>query len=1036
MKRKEQRMKHSVTFNQAENHWDNALPLGNGVLGAMLYFESGTLQMPLNHYEVYYNINDSVLPSSHEAADRRILESADAIGTPGCTYGRHHTNMRAKADGNAPIGDEPFCEYRITREMARDESRYSIAPFSGSYPMTGDLSFEFSPALDGAAHRLTLSVEDAAVFFSLEKKGKRLEAATRVLREDCVLTEFSATDGELLRAIGVSFAPYRDLDAPDVRFVMQDSHTLVYSVTRPLSPSGKPFVFSGIIRVMGAKAKLSADCYTAALSLEECEEKITVLTGIFTDWRYTDPTKDGLCRLLEWEDQLDRLKAAHASYWREFFDRASITLPDKFLENVYYVNLYALDCCSGKGGVMKHHACGLNGLWDIKHPSLWGSMWYWDVNIQASFAGVFTNNRLDLARVFSEGLLSYVTRAKSFAVSEHALRGIAADYPYSFYYSVWPWCAQYLWFLYEYSQDRDYLKNEAYPVFLSLCEFCLGLFIWDEALGYYRVYPDISPEQGPLAHDTTATVSAVKYLLRFTLEAAELLGDQSDMLAEIKNLLAHLPPYAIAEPGMWGTPIKDSPDAPDNLWLRHPMVLMPIYPTGEIDPLVSDENWTKIAGDTVDFAFDRTELGIFQGSWLSAAAARLGRGNDAIRALYERGLDHMLRSNGLTAEATDRFMNFCLIGRQPLYYPCMMEFTGEMLAAVGEMLLGSHNGIIRVFPAIPNKKPTYTDFHRFGYPVEEEKARQKIYDAWRDVCFDKLLAKGAFEVSAALKDGKLSYIKINSKKGGILRITSPFLTKAHRVRVDGIPCEAKWDGDILCIATKAQDEVLITLDSVAAPSTQERVPAVLMHTTATKRKIFIGEDSDTAYYRALDSATREWFYGNLRHANHTLYKFDFGAQNGKEYWREFPAQSVSDSGRSMKYTPFIPIFRENARFTPKQGYGFADLSGIHPIDRGAPDLLRQDFLEGEADAEFLVETPRGQYELLVVSGDAKECSVTKLSTEQGFVAGGGLIAAGRYQCELIPVIQKKDGLLRLFISTCPGCKWKLNLLILNTLKGY
>lgn len=55
-------MKHSVFFNNAENHWDNALPLGNGVFGTMLYFEGGTLYMPLNHYEVYYNINDSVLP--------------------------------------------------------------------------------------------------------------------------------------------------------------------------------------------------------------------------------------------------------------------------------------------------------------------------------------------------------------------------------------------------------------------------------------------------------------------------------------------------------------------------------------------------------------------------------------------------------------------------------------------------------------------------------------------------------------------------------------------------------------------------------------------------------------------------------------------------------------------------------------------------------------------------------------------------------------------------------------------------------------
>lgn len=1030
-------MKHSVFFNNAENHWDNALPLGNGVFGTMLYFEGGVLYMPLNHYEVYYNISDSVLPSSFEEEDFAVIADADSIGKEGCAYGEAHLACRKKADGNIPPEGEPFCEYRITREQARNEKAYGITGFSGSYPMTGDLSFSFAPTLENASHTLTLSVEDASVALALEKDGRSLAMETKVLREDCVLNEIKASDDGLLQSLSVSFAPYRDLDAPDVRFEMTDQSTLVYTVTRPLPPSGKPFVFSGVIRLVGAKATLSSDEYTATLTLTECGRDISVMTGIFTDWRYADTKKEGLLQMDAWVRTLPCLKTAHSDYWRAFFARASISLPDRFLENVYYVNLYALDCCSGKDGVMKHHACGLNGLWDIKHPSLWGSMWYWDVNIQASFAGVFTGNRLELAKVFSDGLRSYFTRAKAFAITEHGMRGAAIDYPYSFYYSVWPWCAQYLWFLYEYSQDKEYLKDEAYPVFLALCEFCLDLFRWDDKLGYFRVYPDISPEQGPLAHDTTATVSSVKYMLKFTLEAAEILGDDAPMLADIRHLYEHLPPYAIAKQGMWGTPIKDSPDAPDNLWLRHPMTLMTIYPTGEIDPLVSDEKWVKIAGDTVDFAFDRAELGIFQGSWLSASASRLGRGNDAIRALYERGLDHMLRSNGLTAEETDHFMNYCLTGRQPLYYPCMMEFTGEMLAAVGEMLLGSHNGILRVFQAIPDGKPSYTDFYRYGYPIQEESARLKVYDAWRDVSFDKLLAKGAFEVSAALKDGKLSYIKLYSKAGGRVRVTSPFLTEEYKAYLDGAPMSSVFENKILSFETEKGKEYLIALTpSVSLVKEEEHAPTVLTHTSALKRKLFIGEDTDTAYYKALDGATREWMYGNLRHANHTLYKFDLGAEAGKEYWTEFLVQSLSDAGRSMKYMRFEPISGEKIRFTPKQGYGFLSADGITAVDRGAPDLLRRDFLEGEGDAEFIVEMPRGQYELLIVSGDSEKDSVTRISTEQGFTVGGRVVPKGRYQCELVPVIQKKDEPLRIRISTEKGYKWKLNLIILNTVKGY
>lgn len=1030
-------MKHSVFFHNADNHWDNGLPLGNGVYGTMLYYEDGILNMPLNHYEVYYNINDSVLPSSTEAEDRAFLEKTkDLSPEERAVYGVEHRERRKKADGNVPKEGAPFCEYRITREQASNPASYGMTAFSGSYPMTGDLSFSFAPVLAEGEHSLLLDVEDASVTLSLQKAGKSLSMRTVILREDCALNEIEMSEAGLLPAITISFAPYRDLDAPDVAFRAIDAHTVVYTVTRPLPPSGKPFVFSGVLRVLGATVALDADTYDAVLTLDG-GKSITLMTGIFTDWRYADTEKEGIVQMDSWTRTLSCLKAAHADYWQTFFDRATICLPDRFLENVYYVNLYALDCCSGKDGVMKHHACGLNGLWDVKHPSLWGSMWYWDVNIQASFAGVFTGNRLELGKVFSDGLRSYLLRAERFATELHGISGAAIDYPYSFYYSVWPWCAQYLWFLYEYSGDKDYLKNEAYPVFIKLCEFCLGLFTWDDTLGYFRVYPDISPEQGPLAHDTTATVSTVKYLLKFTLEAAEIIGDTSELLPKIKHLYENLPPYAIAKEGMWGTPIKDSPDAPDNLWLRHPMTLMTIYPTGEIDPLFSDEKMVKIGSDTLDFCFDRSELGIFQGSWIAASAARLGRGNDAIRALYERGLDHMLRSNGLTAEETDRFMNYCLTGRQPLYYPCMMEFTGEMLAAVGEMLLGSHNGVIRVFPAIPDGKPDYAEAFRYGYPLQEIRLRYVDYPAWHDVSFDKLLAKGAFEVSAALADGVLSYIFLDSKLGGTAKVTSPFLTEEYFVFCEGAPVAAVWEKGIVSFETESGRRYVIAKTSDLTPvKVCESDPAVLTHTAVTKRKIFIGENTDTAYYRALDSATREWFYGNLRHANHTLYKFDFGASSEKAYWEEFPAQFMADTGRTMKYMKFIPVVGENLTFTPKQGYGFRDASGISAVERTAPDLLRRDFLEGSEPVEFIIDAPRGQYELLVVSGDSEEDSVTLLTNEAGHTFGGGVTLAGRYQCETVSIMQKKDTPLRLFVSTLPGKKWKLNLLVLNTIKGY
>ena len=207
-------MKHTVTFQNADNHWDNALPLGNGVFGTMLYYEDGTLHMPLNHYEVYYNIGDSVLPSSTREEDEAFLAMvADLSDEEIAAYGEEHRARRKMADGNIPPEDEPFCEYRITRKQAKDRKNYGIAAFSGSYPMTGDLSFSFAPTLMDAEHTLTLDVEDAAVTLSLQKEEKSLSMRTVILREDCALNEIEMSEAGLLSAI-TSLLPPTAISTP------------------------------------------------------------------------------------------------------------------------------------------------------------------------------------------------------------------------------------------------------------------------------------------------------------------------------------------------------------------------------------------------------------------------------------------------------------------------------------------------------------------------------------------------------------------------------------------------------------------------------------------------------------------------------------------------------------------------------------------------------------------------------------------------------------------------------------------------------
>ena len=1039
-------MKHAVRFDNCENHWDNALPMGNGVFGCMLFYERGRLHMPMNHYEVYYNISDTVLPED-------ILAALPECENPG----EIHRQFYQRAERNQPPEGEPHCLYRKDRDKAFERKQYGISELSNSYPQTGELVFGFSPELKGAKSELSLAVEDASAALRLDKAEKKLKVTTVVARTDCIISSICQSEPGLLDTVEVTFPPCRVTDRqaltydalgnsakekknaflPEVTFCLRDAHTVVYTVSRALSAE-KSFAFSGALRFVGAEVELvDVSQEKAAIRLIRAEKNIELFTAVVTQWQAEDTAAAAAMMAERCAAESRALREEHSRYWKAFFDRSSIHLPDPFLEKVYYLNQYALDCCSGKDGVMKHHACGLNGLWAIRHPNIWGSMWYWDVNIQAAFAGVFSSNRLELAKVFSDGLKRYEKLAERDAVDVHGLTGYATDYPYRFYYSCWSWCAQYLWYLYEYSLDREYLEKEAYPLFLKLCEFTLGIFNYDEKDGLYHVYPDICPEQGPLAHDTTITVSCAKYLFQFTLEAAEILKDADPLLERIREMLPKLPPYALTAPDKYGIHLKDSPDAPDNLFARHPSMLMPVFPIGELG-MDSDPQTRQIISNTVDYLEENCEIGIFGGSMIAASAARIGRGDTALRLLYEHGIDHMLRTNGLSAEDTERFTNFCLIGRQPLYYPCMMEFTGEMLAAVNEMLLQSHGGIIRVFPAIPAGGRNFHRAVRNGDTITNYLEKYTDYDGWKDVRFDKLLAKGAFEVSASMEEGKLSWIMIHSLKGGAVKLSCPVMDGSFRVWQAGEEVEASWDEQRLTFLTEPGKTYLLAAVAGVSTEVPEREAqydsGICTHRTFTRRCISIGENGETVYRRDLDKFMRDWYLGNLRMSNRTVYKFDFTEETGKDYAAFLPIQSFVNQGHPMDTIGFFKVGA--AEFTPYRGYGFADASGIRIRKTSAPDALRADFAEGTEPAEFLIDAPRGQYEVLVISGDGEADSVTVATCENSRVTGDCVVPAGQFRCGLIPVISEYDEPIRIRISTRPGYQWKVNAILLNLVKGY
>ncbi|MFC5452714.1 glycosyl hydrolase family 95 catalytic domain-containing protein [Paenibacillus aestuarii] len=775
----------TVTYDNAPSSWNEALPIGNGHFGGMVFFEEQQLTLALNHYEVYYQKLHRYSKAYQHGGGRDYTRQ----------YGMSFQELKQRAkDLYRNPAEAPIYLYGDALSTSSMHRKYGKPSGGASHYPTGEIILHPGGALtEPDDYSLSLNIEQGAVDLRMEKGEDRLSVRTLIATEaDYAIMEIKQAKAGLLQAVSLS-VPARRYAETTVTYHQLDATTFYYEGS--FYPDGEnkaqygPFTFLVMIKLIGAQGFVEHSAGALRIQLDGAGEEITLMATVVTEMEMErqELLSAALQRMSQAVTRVDAMKAEHQRHWACFFARSSVTIPDKMLEDLWYINLYALACSSGKGGRMAEQSCGLNGLWDIRQPTKWGSMWYWDVNIQAAFWPLYTANHLEIAEAFNDGLLAYVQEAERMADQYYGLDGVAADYPHALYVSIWPWCAQFLWDYYRYSMDHEFLREKAYPVFKRIARFVEGYLRYDAEKGQYDVFPDISPEQGPLTRNSTCSLAAIRYLLRIAARSNELLGEADEDRQRWQEIAAQLASYRVAASPRYGEVLLDSEWAPPGLHLRHPSLLMPIYPIGEIGKW-SEAVWKQRAERTLRYAENHTEYGVFQFGWLSCAASRLGDGDMALRLLYEQGIDLSLRSNGLFAEETERWMNYCNITNEPLYHPHMMEASGEIVAAVNEMLLQSYSGVIEVFPAVPTGEP---ELQRSAGLYEHEVARKvRVYPGWRDCSFRQLLAVGGFEVSAEMKDGQVRWVRIRSMAGGTVRLRHPF--SADRVeavavwRVDGV----------------------------------------------------------------------------------------------------------------------------------------------------------------------------------------------------------------------------------------------------------
>lgn len=483
---------------------------------------------------------------------------------------------------------------------------------------------------------------------------------------------------------------------------------------------------------------------------------------------------------------METLEYEHRSWWYDFWSRSFVSLADRRMENLWYVELYKLASTSRAG----HLPAGLQGVWSPDNGENPGRGGYFHpLHTALTYWPAYTANHLELAQPLTDWLYALWPRWQESTrqaggpgmvlppAADPQGRWLPAALANPFWCGAGAWMAHHFWLHWRYSQDRDFLRDRAYP-FLKACSA-----FWEAWMG----------SKGPATPQEVSTLD--RCLSRFLGEA----------LAEASAILE----VDAAEREQWqGLRERFYPYSQ----LQH---LAPLFPFGDLN--------LDGAPEEVASAYALLEQIITQGygqwpgwsfPWAACAAARLGWRNFAVH-LLDLYLDAFIQPNTFHVNIDHQrkgISNFpagmrsgtgAIFGFEKLPFafpspstpPTTPPFTLEAgfaaATAVNEMLLQSWGGKIRLFPALPQE--------------------------W-DASFRDLRAEGAFQVSAVQEGGQVRYLAIRSLAGGTCRVVNPWLDGG--VRLSGGKGEGRSldvSGKVLVFETEPGEEYCIENDRHSDP---------------------------------------------------------------------------------------------------------------------------------------------------------------------------------------------------------------------------